>query len=456
MGQIAVKSKDIKVYPSAYRGKITITTESGSADYVYNPESRLFTEENNIRPFVILATKKNGSFVIKYDATAQKLIFSLHGYFFKIENFDITSVVDSSDNYCYARIQIAKKGPSQEDPARPNTDYEAFSLVQVDTTQQNATAANQNSLDSGGTSDASVFLGVEIISAASSPVTSDWDEDDKEEGIFYLMLLEKSLNTWSVPKKSFVIYELENIATLNNEILSDHITIEPRDSGSQPDGVRILGNDYLTVGSRLAGTEGKSSLSVGFENIASGDFSSSLGYRGQALGGHAIAEGHTTLAEGADSHAEGVMSIALANNSHAEGGSSAARTETVQMVKDSDANPAGTSGELLYTQRDSGQYYPSIGDKLLYTESDGSAYYFITNTSLISGSSSTGFSYRVAFSELKAGQPSYRLPKVAKNTSVSLKVTAGGGGTTSGIGSHAEGVNTATTGQSSHAEGQAT
>ena len=78
-----IKSKDIKVYPSAYRGSIN--------DKIFNPESRLNIEENLVRYYTQMSTntsgnKQKGSFVVDYNADAQTIEFVVKGYYFKIFN----------------------------------------------------------------------------------------------------------------------------------------------------------------------------------------------------------------------------------------------------------------------------------------------------------------------------------------------------------------------------------
>lgn len=128
-----IESKNIKVYPSAYRGKFT----TNSGELVFNPDSRLSIEENLIRSYTEISSqhynKPKGSFVIttNYDAStaadSDAFEFVLKGYYFKIQN--VKQYVNNLTKGYYVQIMVSPKG-AQVDP--DNTSYTAYSLSPVD------------------------------------------------------------------------------------------------------------------------------------------------------------------------------------------------------------------------------------------------------------------------------------------------------------------------------------
>lgn len=95
MGLGFLKSKNIKIYPTARRGKYTET--NSSATYIYDPEARLETEYNKIHHFSKTVAKN--SYIIAWDDFGKvnsKLRCVIGGYY-----FEITGTVD----YKYLGIQ---------------------------------------------------------------------------------------------------------------------------------------------------------------------------------------------------------------------------------------------------------------------------------------------------------------------------------------------------------------
>ena len=80
------KSKDIKVFPSSFRGTYKSGTSPSAADITFDPEARLNTEANFILPKNALNTQGKDSYIIEYNTTKQKITFILGGYYFEILN----------------------------------------------------------------------------------------------------------------------------------------------------------------------------------------------------------------------------------------------------------------------------------------------------------------------------------------------------------------------------------
>ena len=129
--KIFVDSKNIKLYPTAYRG-------ANADSKVFNPEARLFTEENAGRAFTALSTYKNGSFVIDKEVDISdstkitRLRFAIHGYCFDLTNNpDAGSPYLSTTKYTVAVIQLQERNPIGSDTS--NTKYPVYSLVNQST-----------------------------------------------------------------------------------------------------------------------------------------------------------------------------------------------------------------------------------------------------------------------------------------------------------------------------------
>lgn len=113
-----LNSKNIKVYPTAYRGVID--------KKVFNPESRLNTEFNITNYFVNLLTigenENTGSFVVSYKENILK--FVIHGYFFEI---NVPNEFTTGD--CYGIIRVKPLNTSADGD---NTQYKSFTLSNVE------------------------------------------------------------------------------------------------------------------------------------------------------------------------------------------------------------------------------------------------------------------------------------------------------------------------------------
>ena len=97
-----VKSQDIRVFPTAYRGE-------NSNKFVFDPSSRLFSENNlskNVSALITYETsgKSKGSFVIsdQNEVNSGKIRFILGGYYFELNNIQDWPKLD---NY-YAHIVV--------------------------------------------------------------------------------------------------------------------------------------------------------------------------------------------------------------------------------------------------------------------------------------------------------------------------------------------------------------
>ena len=131
-----ILSKNIKVYPTAYRDKIKINNQ----EYLYNPESKFSTESNIIKPYQILSNHVKegyashpGSFIISDTLYNEEFEFVINGYWFKIKNEDIFNNFTSGK--CYAYIVLMNRGNDSNNTTyiNNNIDFPAQSLYDIET-----------------------------------------------------------------------------------------------------------------------------------------------------------------------------------------------------------------------------------------------------------------------------------------------------------------------------------
>ena len=131
-----ILSKNIKVYPTAYRDKIKINNQ----EYLYDPESKFSTESNIIKPYQILSNhikegyaSHPGSFVISDTLYNEEFEFVINGYWFKIKNEDIFNNFTSGK--CYAYIVLMNRGNDSNNTTyiNNNIDFPAQSLYDIET-----------------------------------------------------------------------------------------------------------------------------------------------------------------------------------------------------------------------------------------------------------------------------------------------------------------------------------
>lgn len=180
-----VKSEDIKIFPSYNRG-------DGSTD-VIDPDSRKMNEYNLVTPIRDLLNNSTESYVIKHDATADKMTLCLGGYHLEIKNFSTYAQTSSPGNK-YIHLYV-------ENVAEPS---EYTTYIQV---VPNPTISSDVLLDTGGAD--SEFLGLVI------------DMESVDSNAAY------TLQIWSatgVPAKSYLKFQLSDID--GYELSNTHESIE--------------------------------------------------------------------------------------------------------------------------------------------------------------------------------------------------------------------------------------
>lgn len=196
---MSISSTKIKVYPSGYRGK-------NANNEIYNPEARLFNEENLTRSVVNLADYNEGSFVISKSKTETPFKFVINGYYFESTDDLATLLTNASiqSGKAYACVVISPQG----EPSADNTDF----LVRI---LKPADGVSQGCLDNGSYE----FIGLKFASTAEteySLLLYDFDEDE-------------------IPDSSFLKFNAENINGGSNKPLNKYL--ETKD----------ISTDYINV-----------------------------------------------------------------------------------------------------------------------------------------------------------------------------------------------------------------
>lgn len=164
-----INSTKIRVYPTAYRGtKGDAGAQAQTSGKIYDPQARLFTEENIKRPYIALSdfTKDErhlkGSFVIS-DTVAFPFEFVLCGYYFTLLNNSgdldtLFPIPTGSDPVrYYAKIKLNTK--NEDDPGNIKLKSEVLSSINRDNQTLDYTSSDETPVD--------IFDGLEITSSNS-------------------------------------------------------------------------------------------------------------------------------------------------------------------------------------------------------------------------------------------------------------------------------------------------
>ena len=206
-----LKSTEVKVFPSAFRGLATGTK--------YNPEARLNTEFNVTNLTNRLASKD--SFVISWNGTTSVVKFNIHGYYFELNPADFLSTgAGSTWTNVYARIRLLPFITDEDN----NTKYKAFTLASVD----DSTLPPSGKILDVTTSSIDTFFGVELSDSATTPL---------EITDYELHLLSGGPSAWAIPlnsKLKFIATDVEGLPTINNstELKTNDTIFAPISAGT--------------------------------------------------------------------------------------------------------------------------------------------------------------------------------------------------------------------------------
>lgn len=168
-----LKSTQVKVYPSAYRG-------TNDNNELYNPEAQLNTEFNITN---LCNTNQVKSYVLSWRNSILKCI--INGYYFEL-TLDATTLAQFETNI-YATIKVLPANPAVDDST--NTQYAAYTLV-PDTQTESGIPSKLDDKASGN------FIGITLNAELTNPTVT---------GVYNLWILYKNnRGAWMVPADSYV------------------------------------------------------------------------------------------------------------------------------------------------------------------------------------------------------------------------------------------------------------
>lgn len=354
------KSENVKVFPSAFRGK-------NDSDLWFDPEALMQTEYNIVSP-------KQGlleSYICEYDDIADtdtpQLKCVIGGYYFEIYNEASLDSLNAIGNNVYLSIKVSPtalvenggtvyKDTYKLDSFADNVvildtkidgEYKFTGLVASDEIDENATAYLQiikdgqiNSsaflpqIETGSSADGkAIQLGANTEASGDSSLalgayTYAIGENSVAEGNYTVAYGENSHASGEGEQFSDTT---SNAFTVTNvDQISENKVVVRSATGLKVGHILVCGNEYTKITAIDSNTLTLSLVPSGIvasdspilyhiQNIAYGEAALTNGQNNSASGNASHSEGYQTVASGDYSHAEGHTTAALANQSHAEG-----------------------------------------------------------------------------------------------------------------------------------------
>lgn len=272
-----IQSKDIKVFPCAYRGYYNETVNPVDT-LVFDPEARSTTEANFTNTFHKLSSKKD-SYVIEWIPGTKTLKCVIGGYYFEIYNHDINDFFYLTTDNKHAPYYLNIK-------AEQETLASATENVERDrtTTILSSFAESVNYLDSkqvNGSETKYYFTGLAITTEAHEDATAYLQpfkveysgEGDSETEVF------------KVDPSKLSITALLDTSTGEYSVRM----IEDTAANST-----VASGDYAVALGRSSEASGVASIAFGNNTEASGDYSFAAGNNTKATNQGAVALGSNT------------------------------------------------------------------------------------------------------------------------------------------------------------------
>lgn len=229
-----LESKNIKVYPSAYRGNKTDDNK------LYDPEARIPSEKNITQQINGLLSTSTKGFVVEpvysaeytpvFSSDAPVVVkFCLYGYYFEV-TIDKTLCESFTDNI-YAYLKVANKNTSYS--SESNTEYAATSLIDVDTDGTTSVALDSNNS----------FKGLCLTDDASILDNSNYKA---------LHLFTKHSNEWCVPSSAYFKFKSTDIVNTDDRGNPISIATEFYTGTIETTGNILVRRDILTSGNVYA------------------------------------------------------------------------------------------------------------------------------------------------------------------------------------------------------------
>lgn len=192
-----IKSKDIQLFPSAFRGQYD-TPENE----VFNPASRL-TTEYNLTTLSARASRFHQSYVLDYkrDTDDKTIIFNIKGYLFSVKMTTFLATLAPETQQIWAKIKLENIAPDDEN----NTVDTSPVLKPV---EESGTLLDRRLTAEGDF----LFLG---LSLETDDPTSELTSEEHT-----LLILEKTGGVWDVPAKSYFRMSAKEISDSGDETKS--------------------------------------------------------------------------------------------------------------------------------------------------------------------------------------------------------------------------------------------
>lgn len=317
------KSKDVKVFPSSYRGYEEVNGHSIPLD----PEARLNTEYNYVH-----AGNGNGynkSYVVDYSNNVLTCVIG--GYYFelKLSTSDDGLITLAALNGKYLCIQLKDLNLSADGNWKTK-------VLKPWSTEENVESDSVDYLLDNSDGD---FVGLSLESTAA-------DSD-------YSLFIKVDTNTdtgVSTINQSCYLPTLQSGSGTKSLVQPETATFTGLDGETYP--VDATGKAAIVLNGKSAAT-GDRAFASGSSTVASGAYSHTEGVNTLASGNHAHAEGNGTTASESAAHAEGSATQATKIAAHAEG----FNTRATNNYAHAEGNNTDASGLCSHAQGHSSGAY---------------------------------------------------------------------------------------------------
>lgn len=194
-------SANVRVFPTAFRKSVSVTSGDTTTQTTYNPESKLNTEFNLTTMAARLADRS--TFVLEYAKDSDIMTVSIHGYWFELTKIAANR---TEGNQLWAAIRIY-------DPNVAANDNSRFSLPTLCSLKDGTPALDSMNLDG----DTGYFFGLGLYD--SKPVLADGNSGT----LYSLQLFDEGGN---VPEGSYLKISTDSVSDGRNsdKSISDEFT----------------------------------------------------------------------------------------------------------------------------------------------------------------------------------------------------------------------------------------
>lgn len=297
-----IESKNIKIYPSAYRGQIN---NNGS---IYNPESYLNCEYNLTK--LANRSSSNDAFIksiySEIDQTNSTYVsyieFNIHGYWFKVPLIELSGYETTDGSiytyntdkgifgkeaniYAYIKLRTLNAGGTVD---TNNVEYEAITLLPY----ESQTSTQDHILDYyDSNTGKDLFVGLKLVEEVPSDYPGYGKTDSEGYYCYGLQLWDKDTH-WA-PLNNFFINFSDKVGNINNptksiaESFSSNEILTPSLKIGNPDNDKVSeiktyetsdGNQHLQIndtefkiGKTILNTTSETDIKISFPNSSTSD-----------------------------------------------------------------------------------------------------------------------------------------------------------------------------------------